>query len=131
MCAVIERDDLHEDPRFLNTTDRAENQETLRDILETIFAEADAETWLARFRKAGVPCAPINTYSDVLADPQVVHMEWVQELELPNGVRTRTFVSPVRFDARTAGVTRRPPELGEHNEEVLADLRTGSSAPPQ
>ena len=123
VCQVIDQIDLHDDPRFLNTTDRAQNQDALRILLEDIFIEADAETWLARFREAGVPCAPINTYSDVLNDPQVDHMEWVQELELPNGVRTRTFVSPIRFNERTAGVLRRPPALGEHNEEVLAEVR--------
>lgn len=123
VCEVVNRLDLFEDPRFLNTTDRAVNQDALRIILEDIFAEADSETWLTRFREAGVPCAPINTYSDVLADPQVEHMEWVQELELPNGVSTRTFVSPIRFNERTAGILRRPPALGEHNDEVLAELR--------
>lgn len=123
VCSVIDREDLFQDARFLNTTDRAENQEALRHILEEIFLQADAKTWLTRFRDAGVPCAPINNYSDVLVDPQVEHMEWVQELELPNGARTHTFVSPVRFDARTASIMRRPPELGEHNEEIIAELR--------
>ena len=47
----------------------------------------------------------------------------MQELELPNGVSTRTFVSPIRFNERTAGILRRPPALGEHNDEVLAELR--------
>ncbi|MFC3337676.1 CaiB/BaiF CoA transferase family protein [Paracandidimonas soli] len=126
VCAVVGREDLCEDARFLNTTDRAENQIALRIILEDIFAHADVDTWLTRFREAGVPCAPINNYSDVLADPQVEHMEWVRELELPNGSLTRTFASPVRFDARTAGILRRPPALGEHNEEVLAELRGAS-----
>jgi len=122
VCKVVGRDDLHADPRFANPTDRAEHQVALRDILEAIFAEHDSHAWLERFRQAGVPCAPINDYSEVLADPQVEHMDWVQDLELPNGVRTRTFVSPVRFDARTAGVMRRPPALGEHNDEILAGL---------
>lgn len=122
VCKVVGRDDLHADPRFANPTDRAEHQVALRDILEAIFAEHDSHAWLERFRQAGVPCAPINNYSEVLADPQVEHMDWVQDLELPNGVRTRTFVSPVRFDARTAGVMRRPPALGEHNDEILAGL---------
>lgn len=123
VCEVVQRRDLTKDPRFLNPTDRATHQDALREILEHIFADADAETWLTRFRDAGVPCAPINTYSEVLDDPQVTHMEWVQDLELPNGARTRTFVSPIRFNARTARVLRRPPELGEHNEEVLSELQ--------
>ncbi|MBO9354768.1 CoA transferase [Bordetella petrii] len=123
VCGVVGRADLFDDARYASTTARAANQDSLREILEGIFAGADADTWLARFRDAGVPCAPINRYSDVLDDPQVDHMEWVQDLALPNGAQTRTFVSPIRFDARTAGVARRPPGLGEHNAEILAELQ--------
>ena len=122
VCDVIGRPDLHADARFANTGLRAANQEALRDILEDIFAGADAATWLHKFRQAGVPCAPINNYSDVLADPQVDHMQWVQDLTLPNGAQTRTFASPIRFDGHTAPVSRRPPALGEHNAEILAEL---------
>jgi crotonobetainyl-CoA:carnitine CoA-transferase CaiB-like acyl-CoA transferase len=120
VCAVIHRDELRHDARFTDTTARAANQDALRIILEGIFKAEGADTWLARFREAGVPCAPINRYSDVLADPQVEHMDWVQPLQLPNGAQTRTFASPVRFDARTAPIRRRPPALGEHNEELFA-----------
>ncbi|NYT59330.1 CoA transferase [Alcaligenaceae bacterium] len=122
VCKVIDREDLVQDARFLNPTDRALHQDALCEMLEDIFKSEDAETWLSRFRSAGVPCAPINNYSDVLVDPQVEHMEWVQDLELPNGARTRTFVSPIRFDSRTSAIRTRPPELGEHNEEVFAQL---------
>ncbi len=122
VCDVIGRPDLHADARFANTGLRAANQEALRDILEDIFAGADAATWLHKFRQVGVPCAPINNYSDVLADPQVDHMQWVQDLTLPNGAQTRTFASPIRFDGHTAPVSRRPPALGEHNAEILAEL---------
>jgi len=131
VCDVVGRADLYADARFASTGLRATHQEALRDILEAIFAGDDADAWLGRFRQAGVPCAPINNYSDVLADPQVDHMQWVRDLTLPNGARTRTFVSPIRFDGRTADVARRPPALGEHNAEVLAELaaRTAEPAP--
>src|SRR5690606_18936464 len=66
VCRVIDRPDLAKDPRFLRTTDRATHQAALREILEQIFSEHGPETWLERFRGAGVPCAPLNTYSDVL-----------------------------------------------------------------
>ncbi len=122
VCVTVSRDDLLADERFLTTTARATHQNDLREILEAIFAGADAETWLERFRNAGVPCAPINNYSDALSDPQVAHMQWVQELEMPNGVSTKTFVSPIRFDSRTAGIGQRPPALGEHTVEILSEL---------
>lgn len=120
VCQVMGRPGLTEDPRFTSPTLRAANQDALREIAEEIFATEEAETWLAAFRDAGVPCAPINTYSDVLKDPQVEHMDWVQSLELPNGIETKTFASPIRFSGRTSAITRRPPALGEHNEEILS-----------
>lgn len=119
VCEVLGQRDWLADPRFLNPTLRAQNQDALRQMLETIFAADDAQTWLQRFRKAGVPCAPINTYSQVLDDEQVKHMGWVQDVELPNGVRTRTFGSPVQFDGRALPIRRSPPALGEHNDEIL------------
>ena len=123
VCDVVGRMDLYEDARFTSPTLRAENQDALRDILEEIFAQRTSEEWLQAFRDAGVPCAPINNYSDVLKDPQVEYMEWVQDLTLPNGAATKTFASPIRFGGRTSTVATRPPALGEHNDEVLGRYR--------
>ncbi|MBS0443041.1 MAG: CoA transferase [Proteobacteria bacterium] len=128
VCDVLARADLLDDERFATPSTRARHQDALLVILEQEFAQADTATWLDRFRAAGVPCAPINTYSQVLADPQVEHMQWVQPLELPNGVRTRTFASPMRFSGEGLPVRLRPPALGEHNDEVLGPLRAGRGA---
>ncbi len=119
VCKVVARPDLETDARYTSTTLRAQHQVELRDTLEAIFASEDAEHWIARFREAGVPCAPINTYSQVRKDTQVEHMEWIQPLELPNGVQTRTFASPIKFSGKTPDIRMRPPGLGEHNAELL------------
>ena len=99
------------------------DEDELLVLLEAEFAKASTSLWLDRFRTAGVPCAPINSYSQVLSDPQVEHMQWVQPLELPNGVKTRTFAGPVRLCGEGLPVRLRPPALGEHNDEVLGPLR--------
>lgn len=122
VCEVIGRMDLFEDPRFLTTTDRAKNQVEMRLILEEIFSADDAAGWLSRFRAASVPCAELNTYSKALADPQVEDMGWVQDLELPNGVKTKTFISPIVMSGERFPIFRSPPLLGEHNDEVFARL---------
>lgn len=126
VCRVVEMPELAQDPRFETTSLRAANQDALRELLEAKFLKEPAEVWLARFREAGVPCAPINSYSQVLADEQVEHMQWVQPIELPNGVKTRTFASPVRFDGQAAPIRLRPPGLGEHNDEVFSALTSGA-----
>jgi crotonobetainyl-CoA:carnitine CoA-transferase CaiB-like acyl-CoA transferase len=131
VCDTMGRTDLLADERFATPTLRAKHQEDLLLILEEEFSAADSAEWLERFRAAGVPCAPINTYSQILADPQVAHMEWVQPLDLPNGIRTRTFASPMRFCGAGLPVRRRPPALGEHNDELLGPLRTPAAGKPR
>jgi crotonobetainyl-CoA:carnitine CoA-transferase CaiB-like acyl-CoA transferase len=121
-CGAIGREDLAADPRFGSTSLRAANQVALKQILEQDFARSSAAELLAKFRGAGVPCAPINTYSSALADEQVKHMGWVQDITLPSGARTRTFASPLRFSGKGFPILLNPPGLGEHNDEVFGAL---------
>ena len=124
-CAGIGREELIEDPRFSSTALRARNQEALKALLETTFAGMTAEQCLEAMRRQGVPCAPINSYSQALADPQVAHYGWVQPLELPGGGTTRTFASPLgptRLGSPPTTRPGRPPALGEHTAEILKEL---------
>ncbi|MGH8811152.1 MAG: CaiB/BaiF CoA transferase family protein [Advenella sp.] len=124
VCQVVGRPELFDDARFTSTSLRAQHQQALLEIMESIFASEDAQYWLEQFRAAGVPCAPINQYSDVLADEQVAHMDWVQNISLPNGLTARTFASPIRFDGQTSRISVGPPALGEHNNEILSTITT-------
>ncbi|CAM4042327.1 CaiB/BaiF CoA transferase family protein [Bordetella muralis] len=130
VCEIIGHPELVEDPRYASTTLRARNQDELREFLEALFVQDDGANWLQKFRARGVPCAPINSYSEVLTDPQVEHMEWVRPLELPNGVQTKTFGAPVRIGGASAPIRMRPPSLGEHTEEILGTLRNADKVSP-
>ena len=122
VCDVVGLSELKEDERYLSPTLRARNQELLRDTLETVFTTRPVSHWLEAFAAVGVPCSPINTYSQALADPQVEAMGWVQALALPNGHQTRTVISPYRLGGETLPVRSGPPALGEHTGEVLSEL---------
>jgi len=121
-CEAIGKQDLVADPRFASTTLRAQHQKELKAILEAEFAKHTAEDLISRFQAAGVPCSAINTYSKVLADPQVAHMQWIQDITLPSGQKTRTFSSPLRFTGQGFPIRRDPPALGEHNAEVFGSV---------
>jgi len=130
VCLALRHPEWLDDVRFASPSTRARHQTELKEMLEAIFGARDASHWLALFRGAGVPCAPINSYSDVLGDIQVEHMEWVQPLTLPNGVRTKTFGSPIRFSGTNLPIRRRPPGLGEHDDEILGALESMRSREP-
>jgi crotonobetainyl-CoA:carnitine CoA-transferase CaiB-like acyl-CoA transferase len=117
---VVAMPQLAEDTRFRTTRDRATHQEALKVLLEERFRTQSVAHWLEEFRAAGVPHSPINDYESALADPQVEAMGWVRELDLPNGVRTRSFGSPLRLDGQAPAIRTPPPGLGEHTEEIRA-----------
>jgi crotonobetainyl-CoA:carnitine CoA-transferase CaiB-like acyl-CoA transferase len=122
VCQVIGQSHIAKDPRFATTTDRAAHQDALKFLLEEIFGKRPVAHWVQAFREAGVPCEPIVSYSQVLADPQVTGMSWVRDLELPSGARTRTVGPIVAIDGATAGIYRAPPALDADRQEILAEL---------
>ena len=126
VCDGIHREDLSADARFATPSLRAQHQNALRDLLEQTFANFDGAQLLKIFRDLGVPCAPINSYSQILADPQVEHMQWVAPLTLPGNnataVASKTVISPQRVSGQSLGVYRNPPALGQHTAEVLEEL---------
>jgi len=121
-CGAVGRTDLLLDDRFDSTSSRAGHQGKLKEILEAEFASWTREDLIDALSLAGVPAAPINSYSEALADPQVEAMQWVVPLTLPDGSATRTVLSPLRFDGAGFPLLRRPPRLGEHTAELLEEL---------
>ncbi|MCC7016724.1 MAG: CoA transferase [Rhodospirillales bacterium] len=121
VCDAVGKPDLARDPRFGSQTLRAKNQVDLSGILGPLFRERSAAEWLDDMDRRGVPCAPINTYPEILADPQVAAMALVRPLRLPNGVETRTTAFPVSISGYQFEVFREPPELGQHNATVISD----------
>lgn len=124
VCDVVEMPELVQDLRFLSPIDRAAHQVALKELLEVRFRQRGVSFWIDAFDRAGVPHARINDYAAALSDPQTVHMEWVQDLQLPNGRNTRTFVSPLRVNGQGFGVRSAPPALGEHTDEIKRNYLT-------
>lgn len=120
-CAIVGRPDLPDDPRFATQSLRAKNQDELAAVLQPIFRTRTAAEWLAELDAKGVPCAPINDFADILADPHVREMGWVQPMTMPNGAMAETVGFPVGITDYTFEITRQPPQLGEHNEEVFRE----------
>lgn len=124
VCAAVGMPQLKDDARFLTQTLRAKHQQALAGILQPHFAQRDAAEWLAEFDRRGVPCAPVNSFADILADEHVAEMGIVHDIELPNGVHTPTLVYPVKLKGYSFETGVRPPRLGEHTEEVYAQWQS-------
>ena len=122
VCEVIDRSNLFDDPRFATTALRAQNQAALCELLEEIFTDRSVASLIEAFTDVGVPCGPVNSYANALTDPQVQHMGWVRDVDLPSGERVRSFGSPIMMSGKSAEIRRGPPALGEHTGEVLREI---------
>jgi succinate--hydroxymethylglutarate CoA-transferase len=121
VCDAVKLEALKVDPRFVTQEQRAANQGELFDLLQPVFETRPVAFWLAEFDRLGVPFAPINDYAEILDDPQVAHLGLVHPMTLPNGRQTRTVGFPVQVGGFDFRIYRRPPALGEHNEEVVRE----------
>jgi crotonobetainyl-CoA:carnitine CoA-transferase CaiB-like acyl-CoA transferase len=121
-CAAIGRSDLVADPRFADNPARVANRKDLVALLEAVLSQHGSAHWVALLTEAGIPVGPVMTYDQVFADPQVKAREMVAEIDHPAAGPMRTLGIPVKLSA-TPGRLRRPaPRLGEHTDEILAEL---------
>lgn len=121
VCEIVDRPSLAQDSRFETQALRAANQAALADELQPVFRTRTAAYWIAELEAHGVPCSPINSFREVFDDAHVQSMGIVRDLELPNGAHTRTTGFPIAISGFEFEVGRHPPQLGEHNHEVLAE----------
>jgi len=84
---------------FRSRTLRAQASEgTCSSSSKGTFSQKPLGEWLDIFDEGeGVPCAPINTFEDILHDPVVVESGLIHELELPNQTQTWTVGYPVKL----------------------------------
>ena len=115
LALAIEKPDLFDDPRFATREARIEHQETLIELLGSLFRQHPRATWCQRLEAQDVPHAPMYTTNEVPDDAQARHLQLFVDTAHPEGGRWRTVRSPVSFDGQRALDVRAPPLLGEHN----------------
>jgi crotonobetainyl-CoA:carnitine CoA-transferase CaiB-like acyl-CoA transferase len=113
---------LATDPRFEVRVDRITNHEQLRLELQKAFGTRPRDYWLDRLVAADVPHAPVLTIEDVLGDPQFRHLQMVVDTAHPIEGAVRTVRPPFRFDGVRETAVLAPPVLGEHDEQIRAEL---------
>jgi formyl-CoA transferase len=121
-CRAIDLEELLADPRFADNPSRVAHRKELVPVLERRIAQFTKAEVVRRLREANVPVGPINALDEVFADPVIRHLGLIAEVDHPTAGRVRAPGIPVRLSETPASVRRHPPLLGEHTDEVLAEL---------
>ena len=125
VCRALGRPELLDDERFASASAIRRNRTEVIALLDEIIAERPLDEWIERFEREGVWWAPAQSPAEVVVDPQMAANDGFVELDAGVGDATmRSVNGPVSFSDVAPPSGARVPALGEHTDEVLAELRT-------
>jgi crotonobetainyl-CoA:carnitine CoA-transferase CaiB-like acyl-CoA transferase len=122
MCAALGLTELVDDPRFATNAARKANEAILAATIEAVTQGQSSAYWYERLTAAGVPAGILQGVDQVVADPHLRAREFLHDLPHPAGGEVRVTGSPLHFAATPVRLERAGPLLGEHTDEILAEL---------
>ena len=121
-CKLIGKQEWTDDPRFASNPKRVENRDVLIPLVAEVLADKTCDEWVELFVAASIPCGPVNNMQSLFADPQVLHRGMRAEVPHPTIGTLQLAGIPIRHSETPATIRLPPPLLGEHTDEILADV---------
>ncbi len=120
-CTEMGVADLGRDPRFLTAAQRLLNRDAIEAEVQRLVADQPGLPLIDRLVAAGVPCGPVNSISEVFADPFVEARQTVHRFQRDDGAIIPSVAYPAKLSATPATMRRPPPRVGEDAHSILAD----------
>lgn len=124
VCDVVGKPELKTDPRFAERQSRLDNRFALKEILEESLSTKPAKEWRQLLNEAGVPAGRVLTVPETLSHPQIADRGMIGTFEDPPGVGRdiKLLRTGYKVDGAPAAVDTPPPTLGQHTNDILAEL---------
>lgn len=121
LVTAMDRPDLLQDPRYVDVASRHRNMEPLDREIQSWMQARTVDQIVSTLEQHSVPCGPVQDISTLVKDPQFQANQTVVPLECPGVGTVPLLAPPIRLSGDASPRRARPPRLGEHTEEVLAD----------
>ena len=122
ICEALEIEDLSQYPHYKDFDAQMARRPELQAIFRDNFAKNSTAHWIERLEGVDILCAPVRSLPEALKDEQTIINKMILEAgETPAGP-IRLIGSPIDMSAAQVTVRISPPQLGQHNDEILASL---------
>ena len=128
ICQALGLEDLSALNEYSNLEQQMEHRDDLQAIFRERFASGSTSHWLDRLDAVDILCAPVQTLAEALEDSQTACNRMVTELPPTSGGPVRLVGSPIDMSSAPFGVRQLPPKLGQHTDEVLAEISKSVAA---
>jgi len=122
LCRALDSPELAADGAFSTVLLRHENKEELKKRLQDRFSMRTRAEWVGLLEEAGVPCGPVNSVSEVFADPQVVHLEMTSRIDHPTRGEISVLRNPLTFSRSERATKTAAPVPSQNTNEILEEL---------
>jgi crotonobetainyl-CoA:carnitine CoA-transferase CaiB-like acyl-CoA transferase len=120
-CRIVLVDDsLITTPAYANNTNRSQNRDSLRKIIEEKFKQLKTEEVIETLESCGIACAKAHTIAELWQHPQLRALNRFIEVDTEAGT-LEALAPPARSDSFDAAVSK-VPSLGEHTLAILGEL---------
>ncbi|MCW1750472.1 CaiB/BaiF CoA transferase family protein [Rhizobium acaciae] len=122
ICNALEIEDLSQYPHYKDFDAQMARRPELQTIFHDNFAKNTTAHWLQRLEDVDILCAPVRSLPEALKDEQTIINKMILEAGETAAGPIRLIGSPIDMSAAEVAVRISPPQLGQHNDEILGSL---------
>ena len=120
---VAGKPEMMKDPRVTDPTIRGQHVGKLYQMLSELIAERTTAEWVEQLRAADLPITPVLSPDDLLTDEHLQALNFFSHEQHPSEGEIRTIGIPVHFSRTPGDYRRHAPQLDEHHDEILQEIK--------
>ena len=111
--------------RFTDLEEAFNSRDDIRLVVEEKIKQNTQDYWVEYMLSYDVWCAQVNTFEEMLRDPQVIHNRNIRKMQHPSLGEIGVVATPIRYTKTPIKYDMAPPLVGQHSAEILRELGYG------